>query len=89
MDIQTKLHLIIYSGNEDFLNQLLSYNVDFNEAYKLIFNEINLCECSYELQCAIFDTDEDLYNLSVDYYFFDKYREKRIDKNFILLDNRI
>ena len=36
---------------------MLSYNVKKLEAYAYLTNKIHLMNCSYELQCCIFDQD--------------------------------
>jgi len=41
----------------DAIQDMLSYNVDKNEAYLYLTNAIKIMECSYELQCCIFDQD--------------------------------
>jgi hypothetical protein len=42
---------------KEALDKMLSYNVDKSEAYRYLTNQITLFECSYELQCCIFDVD--------------------------------
>jgi hypothetical protein len=54
----------MYEGREELLTfakeaikDMLSYNVHRHEAYKYLTNKLHLIQCSYELQCCIFDQD--------------------------------
>ena len=54
----------MYDNREELLTfaheaimDMLSYNVEKLEAYEYLTNKIHLMNCSYELQCCIFDTD--------------------------------
>jgi hypothetical protein len=54
----------MYPGRADLLTfaheatmMMLSYNVKKLEAYEYLTNKRHLMNCSYELQCCIFDQD--------------------------------
>lgn len=54
----------MYPGRSDLLSfaheatmMMLSYNVKKMEAYEYLTNKRHLMNCSYELQCCIFDQD--------------------------------
>lgn len=62
---------------------------DIEELYKYFFGKCSICECSYELQCAVFDANEELYYSYVDAYFINKLKELRVDKYFVTLPHKV
>jgi len=46
---------------DDFVNETVdivcSYNVDKREIFEYLYMGKNISQCSYEMQCAIFDLD--------------------------------
>ena len=73
--------------SESDINFMESYGItDLRELYLYYIGELSICHCSYELQCAVYDIDPEYYEKIVDNFFINKYKDKRVDKNFILLD---
>ena len=68
------------------LDYFRSYGVDNDfELYEYFFNLRSVCECSYELQCAVYDTVPEVYDRYVDAHFIKKLEHLRVDKYFNLL----
>ena len=69
----------------------IDYGVsNFKEIYEYYYGLKTICDCSYELQCAVFDASEEYYNLLVDNYYIVKVAHLRWDKNleFLILNNK-
>ena len=47
----------LLSFASEAIADMLSYNVDKYEAYLYLTNAVEITNCSYELQCCIFDQD--------------------------------
>ena len=84
-----KLHMIMKLKLAQF-NLLVSYGVtDIDEIYAFFFEGLNICKCSYEFQCALYDTNPNGYDILADQYYVESTRNKRIDKNFDLIHSSI
>lgn len=79
------LKKILEVKSEDGIETIMSYNVGLIEIYQYTFGFKNICELSYEMQCAIYDIASDYYNLYVDDYFINLYKNGRVDKNFMFI----
>lgn len=55
MDTLTREELRNFA--HEAIQEMLSYNVHRYEAYMYLTNQLNIMDCSYELQCCIFDQD--------------------------------
>jgi len=64
---------------------LLSYKMDIKELYLYIFGRVNVCECSMEMQCAVFDSAQQAYDNYVDSYYIAETRDMRFDKDLKFL----
>lgn len=70
---------------KDQIQFLLSYKMDIRELYLYIFGKVNICECSIEMQCAVYDTVPLIYDNYVDSYYIFKTRDMRLDKDLKFL----
>lgn len=79
----------MYFGREELVEfaheailDMLSYNVDRYEAYAYLTNKKHLMNCSYELQCCIFDSDPIEYMRACD-------EAKRLRREFLKKKQRL
>jgi len=71
---------------DEEIDYLLSYRMDIYELYQYLIGSKNVCECSMEMQCAVYDNLREYYDLYVDTYFIEKMRPYRVDKDFRYLN---
>jgi hypothetical protein len=71
--------------DESKIDTIMSYNVDLLDVYYYTFGFKNICELSYEMQCAIYDIAPRYYDLYTDEFFINKYKYMRVDKNFMFI----
>ena len=65
----------------DTIEYMQSYKVDLIDMYNYFYGQKFMCECSYELQCAIFEANPGGYMNLVDAYYIAKSESLRVDKN--------
>lgn len=76
---------LIDSKGLDSVKAVLEYKMDPRELYDYYFGFISICECSYEMQCAIFDISPRIYDLYADSYFIYNTSHLRIDEDMQFL----
>jgi len=89
-----EIALDITPEEKEYLDRLRDYKTDDDIYYFLSFGETSfkaifeyymgirtICECSYELQCAIFDESEEYYNMLLDNHYIIKMAKYRVDKH--------
>jgi len=64
---------------EKQINFLLAYKMEIKELYLYLFGRVSICECSIEMQCAVFDTVPEVYDNYADMWYIFKMRHSRFD----------
>lgn len=76
------LEQLLKIKDRDTINYLASYKVEPAEMYYYFYGYRFLCECSYEMQCAVWDIDGGVaYSTLVDSYFISKSADLRWDRD--------
>lgn len=79
-DIDIMYSRLIESRGQKVIDLFLSYNVEITDLFYYFYGAKNICQCSYELQCAVYDMNPKAYQIYTDSYYMDITKNMRVDK---------